>query len=111
MRVLYLGRKAEIECLVSDGDYDFLVQWLWSRSKRNRGDMMYAKRTKTVRRNGVRVSKAEYVHHVVLRRAGKRRPSKKHTADRINRKKLDCQRHNLRWATKRQQEANKDRHA
>jgi len=111
VRILYLGRRAEVECLVSDEDYDFLSQWLWSwsRSKRNRGDMMYAKRTVTVRHNGTRTSKAEYVHHVVLRRMGEKRPTPKHTADHINRKKLDCQRPNLRWATKRQQEANKDK--
>lgn len=50
------------------------------------------------------------LHLVVLERVAGPRPSDKHEADHANRDRLDNRRGNLRWATKRQNNLNRDFH-
>jgi len=109
-RIIYLGERNQYETLVSDEDYDFLIQWKWNFKKSDRkfGQLIYA------RRGGGREFDGELrptilMHNVIMERQGIIRPSELHTVDHINVNSLDNQRHNLRWATKSEQNKNQKR--
>ena len=97
-----LGPKAEFSAIVSDEDYAYLTQWLWT-YKRSRGGNIYARRHRRIdgRRETV------LMHNVVLERMGAVRPSRKHTGDHGNRDSLDNTRDNLAWATPSEQSRNR----
>jgi len=81
---------------VSDQDYDFLQQWLWTYAFSHKGgNLIYARRS--VRSGGSNVT--ILMHHVVLELAGKPRPSDEHTAHHRDGDGLNNRRANLAWRT------------
>jgi hypothetical protein len=105
MRIILAGRSRQYETFVSAEDYEHLTQWLWTFavSHPRHGGLVYVRRS--IRVSDVNVTL--FMHHVVLERMGRPRPSSRHTADHVNGNSLDNQRHNLRWATRKQQMANR----
>ncbi|HLH94989.1 MAG TPA: HNH endonuclease [Xanthobacteraceae bacterium] len=92
---------------MSDIDYDFLMQWLWTFAVSHRGgDLIYARRS-------IRVGDANVtilMHRVILReRMGLEPPTPRHTGDHRDGDSLNNQRSNLRWLTPKQQMANRIR--
>lgn len=110
MREIRLSDKHPFIAIVSDEDYAYLIQWRWTfkRSTRKHNNSIYACRNTT---NGSRENRIKIMmHNVVLERAGKKRPTYRHTAHHINSKSLDNRRENLEWATaKKQERAKRDR--
>jgi hypothetical protein len=104
-RRVYLDKDCEIFCLVSPEDYDFVTQWRWKwnwdRTKKKR----YAIRTPRIQGRSTTI----YLHKVICERKGPA-PSEAHTiGDHQNGESLDCQRHNLEWATVSQNRRNRKR--
>lgn len=110
MKIIPLGREGQYETIVSDEDYDFLMQWRWNYkvSQHKYARLIYA------RRGGGRSSGGNQptilMHHVILERMGQPRPEFKITCDHNDNKTLNNQRCNLSWATKSQQSANQRRY-
>lgn len=102
-REIILSDRINLVAIVDDEDYHYLVRWRWTykKSERKFGMAYYACRNTT---NGSRSARIKIMmHNVVLKRAGKRRPSELHTGHHRNRKTLDNTRDNLEWATKKKQ--------
>lgn len=87
------GRSTGLSVAVSDEDFDFLNQWKWQRNSRG-----YARRTAKC---AGRPDRTELMHRVVGARMGL--PGE---IDHKNRDRLDCQRSNLRRATRSGNNAN-----
>lgn len=104
IRTIYLGSRNQYQTIVSDDDYDFLMQWRWN-FKISRGGNVYARRT-AGRVRGVG-GYTLLMHTVILNRMGLIRPSDKHTPDHCNGSTLDNTRENLVWATPREQVLNR----
>lgn len=105
MRRLIVGAKHQYETLVSDEDFLFLVRNLWTfkRSSKKYAYAVYARRC--VRVGGRK--KTILLAHVILERMGRPRPSPVHSSEHLNGETLDNQRHNLTWATAKEQRANR----
>lgn len=98
-RRIYLGRAAEVFCLVDEVDYEWATQWRWGftfdRTKRK----MYATRMTRLHGRAGPQTKV-YLHKAILERAGLTPPSTAHTiGDHEDGDSLNNQRDNLRWAT------------
>ena len=101
---LTLSECGEIFCLLDAVDYFWAIQWKWrwkwDKHKRKR----YAFRNTKVRGLGVTL----YLHKEVLKRSGKRKPTKEHKiGDHRDGDSLNNQRGNLRWATLSMNNANR----
>jgi hypothetical protein len=76
MRTITIGRSRQFDVAVSDEDYDYLQQWLWTYAfSHPGGSLVYARRSIRVSGESVTI----LMHHVVLERMGKGRPSDAHT--------------------------------
>lgn len=94
--------------IVDEIDYAWAVRWRWTLTTWG-----YMKRSTYVgsRKDGTRRSVSVYLHIEILRRAGKKRPTPKHTiGDHIDIDPTNCRRINLRWATKSMNNANSKRY-
>ncbi len=98
-RRLYLGKAAEVFCLLDDQDYAWASQWRWDITWNERKTKMYA--TRSTRLHGRKGKQTRiYLHKAVLERAGVLQPSDKHTiGDHRDGDSLNDTRANLRWAT------------
>lgn len=106
MHLIFLGRQAQYETRVSDEDYEFLIGFRWSFAVSHpAGGLVYARRSVWVPNQNV--NQTVLMHHVVLKRMKKERPSLRHTADHENGDSLCNERWNLRWATPEQQMRNR----
>lgn len=106
-RRIYLDAACEIFALVSPEDYAWASQWrwkwCWDRTKRKR----YARRTP---RGAGQVSRTVWLHKEICERANGAPPTELHTiGDHENGESLDCQRNNLRWATRSMNRRNRKR--
>jgi hypothetical protein len=107
MKVITVGRTLQFQTRVSDEDYDHLIGFLWTYGVSHRGGrLIYVRRS--IRIDGVNVT--ILMHHVVLDRMGKPRPSEKHTCDHGDGDPFNNQRDNLDWLTGPQQLRNRQAH-
>lgn len=81
--------------LVSDEDYEYLMQWKW-KAQRNRNHWYAVRNQHIGRENGKSKSKSVYMHRLILERAG---VDLKHFVDHKDRNGLNNQRDNLREVT------------
>jgi hypothetical protein len=97
MRIITIGRSRTYETMVSDEDYDYLTQWLWTFAVSHpKGSLVYARRSIKVGGANVTV----LMHRVIiLERMGIPRPSPHHTVDHDDGRSLNNQRENLFWRT------------
>jgi hypothetical protein len=102
-RPLRLGAAADPElfALLDAADFAHFSRWCWY-AKGSRGSAnLYLCRTQTVRSAAGRADRCLYLHVEVMRRSGVEPPSSHHVlVDHRNGDTLDCQRANLRWATR-----------
>jgi hypothetical protein len=109
---IWLDDKELRYAIVDWEDYVWALQWLWGAKPNSRGKVFYAYRAANsgevryrARPNRPGLSKdykviSVFLHVEIMKRTGKRRPTKAHTiVDHKNRDSLDCRRRNLRWAT------------
>jgi hypothetical protein len=108
MRTITCGRSRQFVTLVSDADYDFLTQWLWTFAVSHRGgELIYIRRSIRVDGRNVTV----LMHRVVMERKGIAPPSLRHTVHHVDHDSLNNQRDNLEWLTHAEQmAANRLRH-
>lgn len=100
MKLIVIGKRLQFQTIVSDEDYDYLIQFLWTYAVSHRGgSLIYARRS--IRSGGANITLL--MHHVVLERTKKKRPSHLHTCDHEDGNSLNNQRENLNWKTPRQQ--------
>lgn len=97
MRLITIGRTRQYETMVSDEDYDYLTQWLWTFAVSHpKGSLIYARRS--IRVGGANIT--ILMHRVIMvERMGLPRPSVKHTVDHDDGQSLNNQRENLFWRT------------
>lgn len=105
-RIIYCGSRNQYEVIVDEAHYAYLVQWAWN-FVRSRGGNIYARRT--AKRSRGKGGFTLLMHVVIMELKGEPRPSPKHTPDHINGDTLDNRGSNLRWATKKEQAANRRR--
>src|ERR1700722_1805174 len=104
MRLITIGRTLQFQTRVSDEDYDYLSQYLWTYAVSHRGgSLIYVRRS--IRSGGSNVT--ILMHHEVLKRAGKNRPTDRHTCDHGDGDPFNNQRENLDWRTPKQQLRNR----
>lgn len=103
-RVYLDDRDDTIFAVVDWDDYAWAVQWVWSWVFDKRGRKRYARRNTRV--GGRQVSL--WLHKEITRRAHGAPPSDAHEiADHIDGDSLRCQRENLRWATRSENNSNR----
>jgi hypothetical protein len=97
MRIITIGRTRQYETMVSDEDYDFLTQWLWTFAVSHpKGSLVYARRSRRVGGANITI----LMHRVIIvERMGLQRPSVHHTVDHDDGNSLNNQRRNLFWRT------------
>lgn len=111
MKYITVGARTQYRVKVSDEDYDYLItlKWTFAVSHPRHGGLVYARRSIWVPFDGGGGHNVTvFMHHVILDRMGKVRPSDKHTCDHDNGRSLDNRRENLFWRTHKEQMA-KDR--
>lgn len=109
---IYGDDRAEISALVSIEDYQWALQWQWSPKWSRGGRKVYLRRNvqelranlgvcpETGRRLRDRTQRTLFLHIAIMERMGDPQPTPDHViVDHRNGDGLDCQRHNLRWAT------------
>lgn len=99
---MYAGEFADFECLIDETDYLFFTRWLWQ-PKINKCGKVYFRRAEGVYNllGGRNYVRTVYLHLEILNRAIGPHPTKRRCiGDHINGNSLDNRRHNLRWATK-----------
>jgi hypothetical protein len=107
LRIITVGRTLQFQARVSDEDYDHLIQFLWTYGVSHRGgSLIYVRRS--IRSGGANIT--ILMHHVVLERDGKPRPSNRHTCDHGDGDPFNNQRENLNWRTPKQQLRNRQVH-
>lgn len=100
---IWLDDKALRFCVVDEADYQWALQWKWTAIPDKHGNKFYAARMAFIEGRHVRL----YLHKEILRRAGKKRPSRNHTiGDHRDGDSLNNRRRNLRWATPRMNRLN-----
>lgn len=97
---IYLHNSAQEWAIVDPIDYQWALQWCWCAKREPLGNA-YARRAVGENANGMRLrTYTVYLHVAIMKRTGRRRPSKFHNmVDHRNGKSLDCRRANLRYAT------------
>jgi len=107
MKIIPLGKYGQFETMVSDEDYDYLIQWKWN-FKRSSGkfcNLIYARRGGGYSND--KLQPTILMHTLILiKRKGLLRPSPRHTVDHEDTNTLNNQRYNLRWATPNEQSLN-----
>lgn len=99
MKRLYLGKAAEVFCLLDDEDHAWAQKWRWGITWDRDKKKMYA--TRNTRLHGRKGKQTKiYLHKSVLQRKGVPPPSPKHTiGDHMDGDSLNNQRANLIWET------------
>lgn len=96
MRTIICGKSRQYVTSISDEDYAYLTQWLWTFAVSHRGGgLIYIRRS-------IRVgdyNKTILMHRVILERAVGAPPSDRHTCDHLDGDTFNNQRYNLEWAT------------
>jgi len=97
MRIITIGRSRQYETMVSDEDYDYLTQWLWTFAVSHpKGSLVYARRSIRLGSGNVTI----LMHRVIIeQRMLEPRPSPHHTVDHDDGNSLNNQRGNLFWRT------------
>jgi hypothetical protein len=102
MRLITIGKTLQFQTQVSDEDYEYLTQFLWTYAfSHPKGSLVYARRS--IRQGGFNVT--ILMHRVIMERQGKEPPSPKHTVDHDDGHSLNNQRYNLIWRTPKEQMA------
>jgi hypothetical protein len=106
---VYGDDQAQIEALVDEIDYQFLIRHRWNPKTDKTGKTYLRRAVSTYYEDGSRSGSATvYLHIEVLLRAKGPPPTKTRCiGDHINGDSLDCRRENLRWATKRENNRNR----
>ena len=104
-RIILVGSRAQYETLVSEEDYDYLVQFKWTFgiSHRSGVGLVYVRRC--IRIGGEK--RTILLHRVILERAFGHCPTGCSGDHYPSRNTLDNRRENLRWATHKQQRENR----
>jgi hypothetical protein len=100
MREILCGRSRQFITRVSDVDYEYLTQWLWTFARSHKGNdtLIYIRRSISVRdENGVRRNVTILMHRVVIERMGLVQPTPRHTVHHVDGDSLNNQRGNLGW--------------
>lgn len=102
---IYLGRHAEVRCLVSPEDANWVSQWRWKFvAARGCPGKLYAFRTTRWKGRHVGI----YLHKEILLRHAGPPPSEDHiVGDHMDGDTLNCRWQNLRWATPSQNQENR----
>lgn len=104
---IYADDSLELYALVSPEDYPWACQHVWSAIRRP-GRQVYMRRsvepaTTRCPTSGIVIRGVQttvYLHVEVLKRTGRVPPTPKHVlVDHVDIDSLNCQRHNVRWAT------------
>lgn len=115
MREIVCGRSRQFITRVSDVDYEYLTQWLWTFARSHKGNdtLIYIRRSISVRdENGVRRNVTVLMHRVVIERMGLVQPTPRHTVHHVDGDSLNNQRDNLGWLSpKGQMDENRLRYA
>jgi hypothetical protein len=115
MREILCGRSRQFITRVSDVDYEYLTQWLWTFARSHKGNdtLIYIRRSISVRdENGVRRNVTVLMHRVVIERMGLLQPTPRHTVHHVDGDSLNNQRGNLGWLSpKGQMDENRLRYA
>jgi hypothetical protein len=115
MREILCGRSRQFITRVSDVDYEYLTQWLWTFARSHKGNdtLIYIRRSISVRdENGARRNVTILMHRVVIDRIGLVQPTPRHTVHHVDGDSLNNQRENLGWLSpKGQMDENRLRYA
>lgn len=115
MREILCGRSRQFITRVSDVDYEYLTQWLWTFARSHKGNdtLIYIRRSISVRdENGARRNVTILMHRVVIERVGLVQPTPRHTVHHVDGDSLNNQRENLGWLSpKGQMDENRLRYA
>lgn len=107
MKLITVGRSLQFQARVSDEDYDYLIGFLWTYAVSHRGGrLIYVRRS--IRVDGANVT--ILMHHEVLERQRKYRPTDRHTCHHDDGDPFNNQRENVDWKTPRQQMRNRQVH-
>jgi hypothetical protein len=102
MRTITCGRSRQFVTYVSDEDYDYLQQWLWTFAVSHKGgELIYIRRSVRSGDSNVTI----LMHRVVLERALGPPPTRRHTGHHGDGDALNNQRPNLTWRTPKEQMA------
>jgi hypothetical protein len=99
MQTITVGRARQFVALVSDEDYEFLRQWLWTYAiSHKHGDLVYVRRSIRVRDECGSHNVTILMHRVVLTECmGIAPPTPRHTVHHGDGSGLNNQRWNLGW--------------
>ncbi len=97
MRTITAGRGRQFVTYVSDVDYDYLMQFLWTYAfSHQKGGLVYIRRS--VMLGGLKYTLL--MHRLIMDRKDEPQPTDEHvTVDHQDGDALNNQRYNLRWAT------------
>lgn len=110
-RLVSVGRRAQYATLVDDEDYHAVAANRWTflvSHPRGPTTLVYVRRHRRILQEGIHVRQTLYLARFILEVCmGCPCPTPDHSADHRNGDTLDNRRSNLRWATRKEQAANR----
>jgi len=110
-KTLSVGRRAQYHTIVDNEDYHAVLAFKWTflvSHPRSANPNIYVRRHRRILQDGFRVRQTYFLAWFILEVCmGLPRPTPEHTADHKNGDTLDNRRTNLRWATRKEQAANR----